>query len=254
MVVVEDHPLFRSGLTALLGDLERFEVVGQAGSGEQAEEVVTAAHPDVVLMDLHLPGIGGVETTARIIARQPGTAVLVLTMLEEGATVLAAMQAGARGYLLKEATPDEIVRAVEAVADGQVVFGGSAAAKVLATLADRPKLLPRLLPELTDREVEVLGLMGRGLTNAAIAECLYLSDKDCAQPRVEHLHQAWGERPCCRRSAGPRHRPRRHLCRDLSPPLVVGSGGPNADRWRFHFVLTRRTQPVIARRSASRSR
>lgn len=176
VVVVEDHPLFRNGLVALLSDLDRIEVVGQAATGEQADELVAAVDPDVVLMDLHLPGISGVETTARITARQPNTAVLALTMLEDDASVLAAMQAGARGYLLKEATPDEIVRAVEGVASGQAVFGGAAATRVLAVLINRNKGI-RPLPDLTEREVEVLGLMARGLTNAAIAERLYLSGK-----------------------------------------------------------------------------
>lgn len=176
VVVVEDHPLFRSGLVGILGDLDGFEVVGEAASGEQADELVAATDPDVVLMDLHLPGISGVEITARINARQPDTAVLVLTMLDDDATILAATQAGARGYLLKEATPDEIVRAVEGVAAGQAVFGGAAAARVLTALAD-PNRGVRPLPDLTEREVEVLGLMARGLTNSAIAERLYLSDK-----------------------------------------------------------------------------
>lgn len=176
VVVVEDHPLFRNGLVALLGDLEGFDVVGQAASGEEADELVAAADPDVVLMDLHLPGISGVETTARITARHPRVAVLALTMLKDDSTIIAAVQAGARGYLLKEATPDEIVRAVGGVAAGQVVFGGAAAARVLASLGERNRAV-RGVPDLTDREAEVLGLMAQGLTNAAIAERLYLSDK-----------------------------------------------------------------------------
>jgi DNA-binding NarL/FixJ family response regulator len=176
VAVVEDHPLFRDGLVALLTDIDTVEVVGQAATGEQADELVAAVEPDVVLMDLHLPGISGVETTARITARQPHTAVLALTMLEDDASVLAAMQAGARGYLLKEATPDEIVRAVEGVASRQAVFGGAVARRVLAVLTDHNKRF-RPLPDLTEREVEVLGLMARGLTNAAIAERLYLSGK-----------------------------------------------------------------------------
>lgn len=176
VVVVEDHPMFRNGLVALLGELDGIEVVGEAATGEQAEEVVAALDPDVVLMDLHLPGMSGVEATSRITTRQPRVAVLVLTMLDDDSSLLGAMRAGARGYLLKEAAPQEIVRAVEAVAAGQAVFGGAAAARMLAALSAVTEG-PRPLPMLTDREAEVLELMATGLTNTFIAERLYLSDK-----------------------------------------------------------------------------
>lgn len=176
VVVVEDHPMFRAGLVALLGDLDGVEVVGEAATGEQAIEVVAAVLPDVVLMDLHLPGVGGIAATARITADRPGVAVLALTMLEDADTIVAAVQAGARGYLLKEATPGEIVHAVTAVAAGQAVFGGIAATRALAALAAvDPATRP--LPQLTERETEILDLMARGLTNAAISERLFLSDK-----------------------------------------------------------------------------
>lgn len=168
--------MFRSGLVALLGELEGLEVVGEAASGDEATEVVGSVDPDVVLMDLHLPGTNGIEATARITARHPRVAVLVLTMFDDDSRILGAMQAGARGYLLKEASAEEIVRAVEAVAAGQAVFGGRAAARVLAALRAR-KDVARPLPLLTDREAEVLDLMAQGLTNASIAERLYLSDK-----------------------------------------------------------------------------
>lgn len=176
VVVVEDHPMFRAGLLALFGDLPGFEVVGHAADGDQAEAIIAAVEPDVVLMDLHLPGISGIETTARITARHPRTAVLVLTMLEDDSTILAAVGAGARGYLLKEATPDEIVRAVQSVSTGQVVFGGTAATRVLAGLsATQRGRTP--MGDLTEREHQLLTLVARGLTNAAIAERLHLSDK-----------------------------------------------------------------------------
>lgn len=175
VVVVEDHPMFRAGLVALLGDLDTIEVVGQAASGEQAVEVVAAVLPDVVLMDLHLPGMDGIETTALITAQQPAVAVLALTMLEDADTIVAAVQAGARGYLLKEATPTEIVQALRAVAAGQAVFGGIAATRALAALATAAAARP--LPQLTEREAQILDLMARGLTNAAISERLFLSDK-----------------------------------------------------------------------------
>lgn len=176
VVVVEDHPMFRDGLVGLLDALDGVEVAGQAASGEEACEVVAAVEPDVVLMDLQLPGMTGIEATAAITRHQPGVAVLALTMLEDDESIHAAVQAGARGYLLKEATPDEIVRAIDAVVSGQVVFGGSAGRRVLTALAT-PERRPRMLPELTDREREVLALVAKGLTNASIAERLYLSDK-----------------------------------------------------------------------------
>lgn len=176
VVVVEDHPMFREGLVAMLDALDRVDVVGQAGDGHDAEAIVAATSPDVVLMDLHLPGISGTELTSRITTHHPGIAVLALTMLEDDASILDTLQAGARGYLLKEATPDEIVRALEAVASGQVVVGGAAASRVLANLADRDRERPPL-PELTNREREVLHLIAQGLTNATIAQRLYVSDK-----------------------------------------------------------------------------
>lgn len=176
VVVVEDHPMFRNGLVALLGEIDGIDVVGQAATGEQADEIVAAVDPDVVLMDLHLPGISGVQATSRITARQPRVAVLVLTMRDDDASILGATRAGARGYLLKEAAPEEIVRAVQAVAAGQAVFGGAAAARMLAALRGVTEE-PRPLAMLTDREAQVLELMAKGLTNASIAERLYLSDK-----------------------------------------------------------------------------
>jgi DNA-binding NarL/FixJ family response regulator len=176
VVVVDDHPMLRQGLVALLGAIDRVEVVGEAGTGEEAQGVVAEVVPDVVLMDLNLPGMSGTEATAGITAQHSGVAVLALTMLEDQANIVAAIRAGARGYLLKEATPEEIVRALDAVANGQAVFGGAAATRVLTALAaDERETQP--LPELTDREREVLGLLARGLTNAAIAQRLYVSDK-----------------------------------------------------------------------------
>ncbi len=175
VLVVDDHPLFREGLAALLHDLPAIELVGQAANGQQALEQVAALAPDVVLMDLHMPDMDGTEATRRIVVDHPRTAVLVLSMLEDDASIFEAMRAGARGYLLKEATLDEIARALEAVAGGQAIFGGAAAARVLASLTAPTRTTG--LAGLTEREEEVLRLLAQGLTNAAIAERLYLSDK-----------------------------------------------------------------------------
>ncbi|GAA0401312.1 response regulator transcription factor [Microbispora corallina] len=176
VLVVEDHPVFAEGLVALFRDLPEVEVAGVASTGEDAVELAGQVAPDVVLMDLHLPGISGIEATSRITARHPGVAVLALTMLSDDETILAAVRAGARGYLLKEATPADIVRSLEAVASGQVVFGPATGSRVLAALS-APAVRPRPLPELTDREVEVLDLLAAGLTNHAIAQRLFLSEK-----------------------------------------------------------------------------
>lgn len=175
-MVVEDHPIYAEGLVALFRELPEIEVVGVAGTAEAAIELVEHNTPDVILMDLHLPGMSGVQATSHITARHPGVAVLALTMLSDDETILAAIRAGARGYLFKEAPQEEIVRSLQAVAAGQVVFGPSAGSRVLAALATEAAR-PRPLPELTDREREVLDLIATGLTNHAIAQRLFLSEK-----------------------------------------------------------------------------
>jgi DNA-binding NarL/FixJ family response regulator len=175
VLVVDDHPLFREGLAALLQDLSLVESVGQAANGREAVDRVAALAPDVVLMDLHMPEMDGIEATRRIVLDHPRTAVLVLTMLENDASIFEAMRAGARGYLPKEATLDDIARALEAVASGQAIFGGAAATRILASLAAPARATG--IAGLTEREEEVLHLLAQGLTNAAIAERLSVSDK-----------------------------------------------------------------------------
>ncbi len=175
VLVVDDHPLFRDGLVALVDSLPWARVVGEAGDAGDAVTVALEHRPDVVLMDLHLPGGNGLEATARITQALPGTAVLVLTMVENEDAVAAALRAGARGYLVKGASRAQIARAIEAVADGETILGrgvGSA----LSRLDARSDGLAAF-PQLTDREREVLGLLATGLANADIARRLYLSDK-----------------------------------------------------------------------------
>jgi DNA-binding NarL/FixJ family response regulator len=178
VVVVDDHPMYREGLVMALESMAGVEVVGEAGDGERAIDVVGRADPDVVLMDLHMPGMNGIETTRRLLAEQADRAVLVLTMLDGEDSVFAAMRAGARGYLLKGADRAEIERAVRTVAGGEVVFSAAIASRVLAWFRSgggTPDLAP--FPELTEREREVLDLVARGLTNAEIARRLVVSDK-----------------------------------------------------------------------------
>ncbi len=175
VVVVDDHPMFRLGMTAMLDSLDGVEVVGQADRTETALEVVGPG-VDVVLMDLHLGDDSGVETTRELVRRNPALRVLVVTMLEDDDSVVAAVRAGARGYLLKGATPDEVDRAVRAVANGEVILGPAVAARALAHLTGA-RVSASPFPDLTERELEVLDLVARGLDNASISRRLVLSPK-----------------------------------------------------------------------------
>jgi DNA-binding NarL/FixJ family response regulator len=179
IVVAEDHPLFRRALVALLAGHPGWRVVAEVENGIRA---VTAAHteqPDVVLMDLRLPELDGIEATRRIVAASPHVAVLVLTMYDDDASVFEAMRAGARGYLLKGADEAEIVRAVADVADGGAIFGPSVARRVVEFFAaPRPTAPPEVVfPELTAREHEVLDLIAAGRSNPDVAVELVLSPK-----------------------------------------------------------------------------
>ncbi|WP_256840885.1 response regulator [Ornithinimicrobium cryptoxanthini] len=175
VVIVDDHPVFRQGLRALLGELN-VDVVAEAADGAAAVELVLALRPDLVLMDLQMPGLGGVEATRRIIDRAPDTKVLVLTMVDDDHAVLAAVQAGALGYLLKGAGLDEIGRTLEAVSAGQGVYSAGVARRLRSLFtADSSVTTP--FPSLTGRERDVLALIAEGMGNPDIARRLYLSDK-----------------------------------------------------------------------------
>jgi len=179
IVVAEDHPLFRRALVALVSGHPGWQVVAEVEDGVGA---VTAAHteqPDVVLMDLKLPGLDGIEATRRIVSASPHVAVLVLTMYDDDTSVFEAMRAGARGYLLKGADEAEIVRAVADVADGGAIFGPSVARRVVEFFAaPRPPAMPEVVfPELTTREHEVLDLIAAGRSNADVADALLVSPK-----------------------------------------------------------------------------
>ncbi len=176
VVVVDDHELVRAGLRGVLGSDPAIDVVAEAADGIQALAAVEVHHPDVVVMDLQMPGMGGIEATRRILAARPGTAVLALTMFNDDDSVFAAVQAGARGYLLKGTRRDELRAGVAAVAAGHAVFGPGVAARVLERMV-APVERDEAFPELTPREREVLGHLVAGLQTPAIASRMGVADK-----------------------------------------------------------------------------
>ncbi|MEO7981849.1 MAG: response regulator transcription factor [Sporichthyaceae bacterium] len=177
VLVADDHPAFRAGLQLLLADAADIEVVGTAEDGLQAVELADALQPDVVLMDLRMPGLDGIEATRRLLRVRAGVGVLVLTMFEDDESVFAAMRAGARGYLLKGAEQDEILRAIRAVAAGEVLLGPAVAVRVIEHFATGDGSARAAFPTLTERERQVLDLIATGKGNAVIAHELVLSLK-----------------------------------------------------------------------------
>jgi DNA-binding NarL/FixJ family response regulator len=178
VVVVDDHPLFRQGIGALIRDSPETELAAEAASGEEAVARCAEVEPDVVVMDVHMPGVGGVEATRQILRARPQTAVVMLTMMEEDDSVFAAMRAGARGYVLKGAQPAEIMRAVLAAASGQAIFGRDVAERIAGYFAETGQAAAaQPFGQLTVREREILELMAAGTGNGAIALRLGLTEK-----------------------------------------------------------------------------
>jgi DNA-binding NarL/FixJ family response regulator len=184
VVIADDHPLFRDGLAVLLRSGGDTELAGVATTGPEAVELAIRLRPDVVVLDVRMPGLTGIEATRRILADCPQVAVVVLSMLDDDESVFAALRAGARGYLLKGATREEIRAAVHAAAAGEAIFGAGIAGRMLAFFAcaqpgqpSQPRRPRPVFPQLTDREREVLELVAQGSSNAAIASRLHVAPK-----------------------------------------------------------------------------
>jgi DNA-binding NarL/FixJ family response regulator len=177
VLVADDHPLFRKGLRGLLESVVEIEVVGEATQGEEAITLTERLQPQVVLMDISMPQVNGIEATRRIMQTSPSTGILVLTMYEDDDSVFAAMRAGARGYLLKGVDQVEVLRAIHAVSSGEAIFSPSIARRLIQYFSILEKTTTPIFPELTEREREVLVLLAQGQTNTAIAEKLVISSK-----------------------------------------------------------------------------
>jgi DNA-binding NarL/FixJ family response regulator len=178
ILIADDHPVFRFGLRALLSAEPTTEVVGEATSGDEVIRLAAELSPQIILMDLNMPGTNGIDATRRILATMPQMNILVLTMFDDDDSVFAAMRAGARGYLLKGAEGEETIRALRAVSSGEAIFSPAIARRLMQYFgAPRPPAPTQTFPELTEREREILILIAQGYTNPAIAEKLVISPK-----------------------------------------------------------------------------
>jgi DNA-binding NarL/FixJ family response regulator len=178
VIIAEDHPLFREGMRGRLDRVADIAVVGEAASGDEAVELAKELEPDVILMDIKMPGLNGIEATREIQRANPLIGILVLTMFEDDDSVFAAMRAGAKGYLLKDSGGEGVVHAIRAVASGEAVFGPGVAERIIGFFsAPRAAAPQRAFPELTEREEEVLSLVAQGKSNREIARQLFVSLK-----------------------------------------------------------------------------
>jgi len=178
VLIADDHPLFRKGMRALLVAAQDIEVVGEATTGQEVIELAATLQPDVILMDLQMPGINGIEATRQILHTSPHIRILVITLFEDDASVFSALRAGARGYVLKDAKEEEILRAIRSVGSGEAIFSPAIATRLIDFFATpRPDASKEIFPTLTEREREILQLLARGSPNHDIAKQLALSVK-----------------------------------------------------------------------------
>ncbi len=178
VLVADDHPVFRHGITTLLRATPDMEPVGEATTGEAAIALAEHLQPDIILMDIKMPGVNGIEATRRIVQTSPQARILIVTMFEDDASVFSAMRAGARGYVLKDAEQEDLLRAIRAVGRGEAIFSAAIATRLMDFFASPQVTVPRdAFPTLTEREREILLLIAEGQTNTEIAQRLVLSNK-----------------------------------------------------------------------------
>jgi DNA-binding NarL/FixJ family response regulator len=177
ILIADDHPLFRRGMRSLLSPIPDFKVVGEASSGEETIRLAAELQPDVILMDLQMPGGNGLAATRAILQSSPDIRILVVTLFEDDDSVFAALRAGARGYVLKDSRDEEMVRAIRAIGNREAIFSPEIATRVLGNFSSRPAAHKEIFPLLTPREREILALLVQGLSNQSIAESLSLSEK-----------------------------------------------------------------------------
>ena len=175
VLVADDHPMFRHGMIALLEAAPEFTVVGEAATGDEAVNLATELQPDVILMDIRMPGVNGIEATRRIVYTSPHIRILIVSMSDDDASIFTAMRAGARGYVQKDAQKADMLRAIRAVGSGEAIFSPGIASRLMDFFAEPRPAAPALaFPELTDREREVLALIAEGHSNTEIAARLVL--------------------------------------------------------------------------------